>query len=64
MGQKKYTGIIAGNEVFIYDNEGNLLPDFPVKGNAPFVMDDLEKDGKPNLIVGDGKVIMNYQIQK
>ena len=64
LGQKKYTGIIAGNEVFIYDNEGNLLPDFPVKGNAPFVMDDLEKDGKPNLIVGDGKVIMNYQIQK
>jgi hypothetical protein len=40
------------------------LPDFPVKGNAPFTIDDLEKDGKPNLIVGDGKILMNYQIQK
>jgi hypothetical protein len=63
-GQQKLIGAITSNEVYLYNNEGELLPDFPVKGNAPFTIDDLEKDGKPNLIVGDGKILMNYQIQK
>ncbi len=63
-GQQKYIGAVAGNEIFLYDNEGNLLPDFPVKGNTPFAIDDLEKDGKYNLIIGDKNVLLNYQLQK
>lgn len=40
-------------ELFLVDRNGNLHPEFPLKGSSAFTITDLNRDGSLNLLVSD-----------
>ena len=53
-GGEKRIGITSTetNELFLFDEKGNIVPSFPLSGNTLFSVGDINKDGNYNLIVG------------
>ncbi|MEP7171168.1 MAG: hypothetical protein ABI855_17500, partial [Bacteroidota bacterium] len=49
---------VSSNKLFLINNNGTLFKGFPVKGSTPFVIDELNNDGKYYLIAGseDGNI--------
>jgi outer membrane protein assembly factor BamB len=53
----------ASEEAFIYDEYGNLLNDFPLRGSSLFTVTDINSDRKLNLIIGLGKTLYLYELK-
>jgi len=53
-GKLNVMGLISadGNKIWLYKMDGTLYDGFPLKGSSPFVIDELNLDGKKNIIVG------------
>lgn len=43
---------IKNNEIYLIDSAGSVKKDFPVKGNTPFTVNDLDQNGYMDIIVG------------
>jgi hypothetical protein len=53
-GKLKVIGMISveDNKIWLYKLDGTLYDGFPLKGSSPFVIDEINLDGKKNIIVG------------
>lgn len=63
---RPYIGYVSSedNRIFLIDQDGKPYSGFPLKGNTPFQIADMNRDGAKELIVGgkSGNVIM-YKIE-
>jgi len=65
VNKKSYTSITnnESNEVYIYDNKGELLPNFPVYGTAPVDINFLQRNKNLGFVTqGDDKTVLIYKI--
>ncbi|GAL68909.1 hypothetical protein [Jejuia pallidilutea] len=54
---------LQSKKVYLYDSQGKLRPNFPVYGNSPIVLDDLDNDKNLEFITkGDSNTIILYKI--
>jgi hypothetical protein len=50
-------------KVYIYDSQGNLLPNFPVYGNSEIALDNIDKDNSLEFVTkGENNSILLYRI--
>ncbi len=63
---RAYIGYVSrsNNQIFLVDLDGSLYPGFPLKGSTPFRINDINKDGELELMVGDknGKIFL-YKLE-
>ncbi len=53
----------SANKVYLVSRAATMFPNFPVRGNTPFVADDLNGDGDYEIAVGgDGKMFYLYRL--
>jgi hypothetical protein len=45
---------VSSNKLFLINSNGVFFKGFPVKGNTPFIIDELNNDGKYYLVAGSG----------
>src|SRR5690554_4455769 len=51
------------NRVYVYNSQGQLLPNFPVYGTSVMELGDANNNGRPNGVVkGNGKNVVLYEI--
>lgn len=54
---------LQAQKVYIYDSQGNLLPNFPVYGNSEIVLDNIDKDNSLEFVTkGENNSILLYRI--
>jgi hypothetical protein len=63
--RQKYIGAVSSDkkQILMLDGNGRLLPQFPLAGNTPFVIEDLLDDRKPVLVVGLDDSIYAYSFE-
>lgn len=54
---------VSSKQIYLYRDAGSLDSNFPLKGNSPFSIIDLNKDGRQNVIVGLDKKIIVYNLK-
>lgn len=53
----------ASGKIYMYRDAGSMHEGFPLEGTGEFTIIDLNKDGRFNLIVGNGKVLKIYNLE-
>ncbi|OBQ52171.1 ribonuclease HII [Tamlana sp. s12] len=54
---------IQAHKVYLFDSQSELLPNFPVYGNGPIALEQIDKDNKLEFVTkGDDNSIIMYQI--
>ena len=54
---------LQSHKVYIYDSQSKLLPNFPVYGNSPIELDNIDKDKTLEFVTkGESNAIILYQI--
>ncbi|KAB1067879.1 ribonuclease HII [Tamlana haliotis] len=54
---------IHANKVYLFDSQSELLPNFPVYGNGPMALENIDKDNKLEFVTkGENNSIILYQI--
>lgn len=54
---------LQSHKIYLYDSQSKLLPNFPVYGNSPLNLDNIDKDRNLEFITkGDSNSIILYQI--
>ncbi|AUS04277.1 ribonuclease HII [Pseudotamlana carrageenivorans] len=54
---------IQAHKVYLFDSQSQLLPNFPVYGNGPIALEQIDKDNKLEFVTkGDENSIIMYQI--
>ncbi|MDQ3193182.1 MAG: DUF3352 domain-containing protein [Bacteroidota bacterium] len=61
-GKTGITDKIA-EEIYLFDERGNLFENFPLKGTTLFSIGDINQDNNLNIVVGSGRNIYLYQIR-
>ncbi|HET6245754.1 MAG: DUF3352 domain-containing protein [Bacteroidetes bacterium] len=60
-GKTGVTDVLA-QEIYLFDEAGNLFDNFPLKGSTLFSIEDINQDNNLNIVVGSGRNIYLYQI--
>ena len=59
---KSLLGIVSDkNEVFVFDNNGGIFRSSGMIGSTPLLINDIDNDGKINIITGEGNILYNYE---
>lgn len=54
---------LQAKKVYLYDSQGKLLPNFPVYGNSPIALDNIDSDRNLEFVTkGDANTLILYQI--
>ncbi len=54
---------LQSHKVYLYDSNSKLLPNFPVYGNAPIMLDNIDSDSNLEFVTkGDANEVILYQI--
>lgn len=56
-------GITCGKSIYLIDNNGRIVEDFPLAGSSKFVISKLSNEDEKNLVVADSSKLYMYNIK-
>ena len=61
--KSKKMGIVTASNIYLIDDTGSIVEDFPLHGSTPFIISDLNNDNSLNLVVADQQVLYMYNLK-
>jgi hypothetical protein len=53
----------SSDKIYLFNADGTVYKGFPVKGNRRFYMDEINIDGRKNILTGSGKEVLLYVLE-
>ena len=61
--KSKKIGIVTENNIYLFNENGTVLDDFPLAGSTLFSINDLNNDNTTNLVVADKDLLYMYNLE-